>query len=49
DLLGLIVIAAGIYRPFYIPFKNSLLVEMRTDDTLVAGKSINATVKYGEI
>jgi len=42
------VISKTNVGPHYIPFKDSLLVEVKTDIALVAGKNINGNVWYGE-
>jgi len=34
---------------FYLPFRTSLLIEMKTTVALVAGKKISAVVDYGEV
>jgi len=45
----LAILGTTIKLPFYLPFKNSLLVEMKTQTALVGGKYIQCDVYYGEI
>jgi len=42
------LLSVGAKLPMYLSFKNSLLIEMMTNTTLVAGKRITGIVKYGE-